>query len=65
MNANKNGYPNYLFGRAFKSKINRLIQMKSYGPEKCPILLILPYAGEKLTQIEKNIKKLMKKVYWL
>ena len=32
--------------------------------KKCPVLLILPYVGEKSTQFEKkNIKKMTEKVY--
>ena len=52
-----------MIDRGFKSVINRLNYIKPYGPEKYPVLLVLPYAGEKSTQIEKNIKKLTEKVY--
>ena len=53
----KNRYPNPLIDRVFKTEIHKLICTKSYGPEKSPVLFILSYAGEKLTQIERNIKK--------
>ena len=51
----KTGYP--LIYTVFKTETNRLNYTKSYGPEKSPVLFILSYAGEKLTQIERNIKK--------
>ena len=59
----KNRYPNPLIDRVFKTEIHKLICTKSYGPEKSPVLFILCYAGVKLTQIERNIKKLTEKVY--
>ena len=37
--------------------------MKPYEPEKCLVLLFLPYAGKKSTQIERNIKKITEKVH--
>ena len=52
--AKKNGQANPLIDRVFKTEINRLNYTKAYGPEKCPVLLILPYVGEKLTQIERS-----------
>ena len=55
----KNGYPNPLGDRVFKTEINRLNYLKPYDPEKYPVLLILPYAGENLSQIERHIKKIM------
>ena len=57
----KNGYPGPLIDKVFKTETNRLDYIKPYGPEKCPVVLILPYVGEKSTQIESNIKKLLKK----
>ena len=60
----KNGYPGPLIDKVFKTEINRLDHIKPYGPEKCPVLLILPYVGQKSTQIERNIKKMTEKVYF-
>ena len=57
----KNVYP--LIDRVFKTDINRLNYIKPYGPEKCPVLLIATYAGEKSTLVKRNIKKFSKKVY--
>ena len=59
----KNGYRNPLIDRAFKTEINRLNYINPYGPEKYPVSLIFPYADEKSTQIDSNIKKLTEKVY--
>ena len=59
----KNGYPNPLIDKVFKTEISRLNYIKPFGPEKCPVLLIFPYAGENSTQIERNIKNLTEKVY--
>ena len=58
-----NGYPNPLVEKVFKTEINRLKYIKPYGPDKCPVLLILPYVGVKSTQIENSIKKMTEKVY--
>ena len=58
----KNEYFNLLIGRVFKTKINKLDHINLYGPEKCPVFFILPYAGEKLTRIKKY-KEVNKKVY--
>jgi len=53
-----------LIDKICKTETNKLNNIKPYGPEKCPVLLILPYVGEKSTQIEKNIKKMTVKVYF-
>ena len=50
----KNVYPNLLIDRVFKTEINRLNYTKSYGPEKCPVLLILPYAGENRLRLKET-----------
>ena len=64
-NVIKSRYTYPLIDRAFKTEINRLNHFKPYGPKKCPVLLILPYAGGQITKIiKKNIKKLMEKVYY-
>ena len=52
-----------MIDKVFQTETNRLNYIKLYGPEKCPVLLILPYVGEKSTQIERNIKKMTEKVY--
>ena len=57
----KNGYPNPLINKVFKTDLNRLKYIK--GPEKFPVLLILPYIGVKSNQIERNIKIMTEKVY--
>ena len=59
----KNGYPNPLIDRVFKTELRRLKYTKPYGPEKCPVLLILPYVGEKSKQVERDIKNMTEKVY--
>ena len=41
----KNGYAKPLIDKVFKTESNRLKYIKPYGPEKCPVLLILPYVG--------------------
>ena len=60
----KNEYPGPLNDKVFKTETNRLNHIKPYGPEKCPVLLILPYVDEKSTQIERNTKKITEKVYF-
>ena len=50
----KKEYPNPLIDRVFKFEFFRLNCIKPYGPEKCLILLILLYAGVKLTQIDEK-----------
>ena len=52
-----------MIDKVFKRETNRLNYIKPYRPEKCPVLLSLPYVGEKSTQIERNIKKMTEKVY--
>ena len=59
----KNGCRNPLIDRVFKTELNKLNYIKPYGHEKCLLIFILPYASEKLTQIEENLKKLTEKVY--
>ena len=59
----QNGYPNPLIDRVFKTEIKRLNYIKPYGPENCQVFLILPNSGEKSTQIERNIKKSIEKIY--
>ena len=58
----KNEYPGPLIDKVFKTETNTLNYIKPYGPEKCPVLLILPYVGEKSSHIEINIKKMTEKV---
>ena len=53
----KNGYHNSLIEKKIKTEINRLNCIKSYGPEKCPVLLIVPYAGEKIDSDYNKHKK--------
>ena len=43
--------------------MNRLKYIKPYGPEKCPVLLILPYVGVKSNQIARDIKNMTEIVY--
>ena len=57
----KNGYHNLLIDKVFKTKSNRLKYIKPYGPEKCPVLLILRYVGVKSKQVERDIKNMTKK----
>ena len=59
----KNGHLAFLIDKVFKTETSRLNHIKSYGPEKCPVLLTLPYVGEKSTQNKRNIKKMTEKVY--
>ena len=58
----KNGYPNPLIDKVFRTELNRQKYIKPYGPEKCPVLLILPYVGVKSKQIERDIKNMTEKV---
>ena len=50
----KKGYPNPLIDKVFKTESNRLKYTKPHGPEKCPVLLILPYVGAKSKQVERD-----------
>ena len=43
----KNCYPNPLIEKVSKTEINKLIYIKHYCPEKCPVLLILPHTSKK------------------
>ena len=49
--------------KLFRTELVRLKNIKLYGPEKCPVLLILPYVGAKSEQVEKEIKNMTEKVY--
>ena len=54
-----------------KKRINRVIRsqstnskiVKPYGPDKCPILLKLPYIGVESKLIEKKIMDITSKTY--
>ena len=59
----KNGYPNPMIDKVFKTESNRLKYIKPYCREKCPVLLILPYVGVKSKQVERDIKIVTEKVY--
>ena len=59
----KNGYPNPLIDKVFKTELNRLEYIKPYGSEICLVLLILHYVGIKSKQIERDIKNMTEKVY--
>ena len=52
-----------MIDKVFRTELNRLKYIKLYGPEKCPILLILPYVGVKSNQIKRYIKNMTEKVY--
>ena len=51
----KNGYPIPLIDKVFKIESNRLKYIKPYGPEKCPVLLILPYVGINRNKLKKTL----------
>ena len=61
----KNGYPNPLIDKVLRTELNRLQYIKPYCPEKCPVLLILPYVGLKSNKIKREIKNMTEKVYRL
>ena len=50
----KNRYPNFLIDKVSKIEINRLNYIKPYGPEKCPVIFILPYAGENRLRLKET-----------
>ena len=37
--------------------------LKYFGPEKCPVVLKLPYIGNKSHIVEKKVKELTRKTY--
>ena len=40
--------------KVFRTELNRLNYIKSYGPEKCPVLLILLYVGVNRTKLKRK-----------
>ena len=58
-----NGYPEMLVNRVIKSQSTNSNIVKPYGPDKCPILLKLPYIGVESKLIEKKIVDITSKTY--
>ena len=58
-----NGYPEILVNRVIKSQSTNSNIAKPYGPDKCPILLKLPYIGAESKLIEKKIVDITSKTY--
>ena len=57
----KNGYPHTLIERIFNQEPNSLKNNIIYGPEKCPLALILPCIDSQSTSFERTIRRITEK----
>ena len=59
-----NGYPETLANRIISLQLIQSNKTKPYGPEKCPILLKVPYIKPDYKLIEKRIVDIKTRLYF-
>ena len=55
----KNGYPQELLNKTINLHHKSLDKIKTVGPEKCSVTLLVPYVNKKAGILEKNIKQVI------
>ena len=61
---NKNSYPQELVNKTISLHLKSLDKIKTAGPEKCSITLLLPYVNKNLRILEKNINQVISIYYY-
>ena len=58
-----NGYPKNIIITQITKKIAQFSTLKRFGPEKCPVYLIVPWMGKPSTNLEKEVKTAVESCY--
>ena len=58
-----NGYSKNVINAQIAKKIAQFSTLKRFGPEKCPVYLMVPWIGKPSTNLEKQVKTVKESCY--
>ena len=61
---NKNGYPQELVNKTIHLHVKNLDRIKTIGPEKCVVMLKIPFINKSSEMLEKKIRQLVRNTYY-
>ena len=59
----ENGYPKNVINTRIAKKIAQFFTLKRFGPEKCPVYLMVPWIGKPSINLEKEVKTVVESCY--
>ena len=58
-----NGYSKNVINTQITKKFAQFSTLKQFGPEKCPVYLMVPWIGKPFTNLEKEVKTAVESCY--